>query len=42
MLYQETKRPRDIAKDFILEYRNLHEDSLDILDFAAYGLTEYV
>ena len=31
-----------ILKDFILEYRNLHEDSLDILDFAAYGLTEYV
>lgn len=31
-----------ILKDFILKYRNLHEDSLDILDFAAYGLTEYV
>ena len=30
-----------VLKDFILEYRNLHEDSLDILDFAAYGLTEY-
>lgn len=31
-----------VLKDFILEYRNLHEDSLDILDSAAYGLTEYV
>lgn len=30
-----------ILKDFTLEYRNLHEDSLDILDSAAYGLTEY-
>lgn len=31
-----------VLKDFILEYRDLHEDSLSILDFAAYGLTEYV
>lgn len=31
-----------ILKDFTLEYRDLHEDSLSILDFAAYGLTEYV
>lgn len=30
-----------VLKDFILEYRNLQEDSLAILDFAAYGLTEY-
>ncbi len=30
-----------VLKDFILKYRNLHEDALDILDFAAYGLTEY-
>lgn len=31
-----------VLKDFTLEYRDLHEDSLSILDFAAYGLTEYV
>ena len=31
-----------VLKDFTLEYRDLHEDSLDILDSAAYGLTEYV
>ncbi len=30
-----------VIKDFILEYRNLHEDALYILDYAAYGLTEY-
>lgn len=30
-----------VLKDFTLEYRDLHEDSLSILDFAAYGLTEY-
>lgn len=31
-----------VLKDFTLEYRDLQEDSLSILDFAAYGLTEYV
>lgn len=30
-----------VLKDFTLEYRDLQEDSLSILDFAAYGLTEY-
>ena len=30
-----------VLKDFTLEYRDLHEDSLDILYSAAYGLTEY-
>lgn len=30
-----------VLKDFTLEYRDLHEDSLSILDSAAYGLIEY-